>query len=120
MFMRQETKRTLLSFVETNVGDDRGEAMQAASDATDGSMVSVIGLKSDKVQDICDAAASQSGQPVQVRSTKQGSLCCLCQGVILSGGYVDHAHDEGSSQNLHNTIRNEWWVFTQHTGSFRA
>lgn len=40
--------------------------MQAASDATDGSMVSVIGLKSDKVQDICDAAAEQSGEPVQV------------------------------------------------------
>ena len=44
----------------------RGEAMQAASDATDGSMVSVIGLGSDKVQDICDAAAKQSGEPVQV------------------------------------------------------
>lgn len=41
--------------------------MQAASDATDGSMVSVIGLKSDKVQEICDAAAKQSGEPVQVR-----------------------------------------------------
>lgn len=40
--------------------------MQAASDATDGSMVSVIGLKSDKVQEICDAAAKQSGEPVQV------------------------------------------------------
>lgn len=40
--------------------------MQAASDATDGSMVSVIGLSSDKVQDICDAAAKQSGEPVQV------------------------------------------------------
>lgn len=40
--------------------------MQAASDATDGSMVSVIGLKSDKVQEICDAAAKESGEPVQV------------------------------------------------------
>lgn len=44
--------------------------MQAASDATDGSMVSVIGLKAENVQDICDAAAKQSGQPVQVISVQ--------------------------------------------------
>ncbi|CAM9170527.1 unnamed protein product [Hapterophycus canaliculatus] len=56
-----------LSFEDgVKVTKARGEAMQAASDATDGSMVSVIGLKSDKVQDICDAAAKQSGEPVQV------------------------------------------------------
>lgn len=42
--------------------------MQAASDATDGSMVSVIGLKSEVVQEICDAAAKQTGQPVQVKN----------------------------------------------------
>lgn len=49
----------------------RGEAMQAASDTTDGSMVSVIGLKSENVQEICDAAAKQSGAPVQVKRTKE-------------------------------------------------
>ncbi|CAB1102135.1 unnamed protein product [Ectocarpus sp. CCAP 1310/34] len=56
-----------LSFEDgVRVTKARGEAMQAASDATDGSMVSVIGLKSDKVQEICDAAAKESGEPVQV------------------------------------------------------
>lgn len=47
--------------------------MQAASDATDGSMVSVIGLKSENVQEICDAAAKQSGDPVQVK--RRARLC---------------------------------------------
>lgn len=56
-----------LSFEDgVKVTKARGEAMQAASDATDGSMVSVIGLKAENVQDICDAAAKQSGEPVQV------------------------------------------------------
>ncbi|CAM9226115.1 unnamed protein product [Choristocarpus tenellus] len=44
----------------------RGEAMQAASDATDGAMVSVIGLKSDVVKEICAAATEKSGKPVQI------------------------------------------------------
>lgn len=55
--------------------------MQAASDATDGSMVSVIGLKSDKVQDICDAAAKQSGEPVQVNARAGPLLTCELPGI---------------------------------------
>jgi len=35
----------------------RGEAMQAAADATEGTMVSVIGLDEDKVQQLCEKAA---------------------------------------------------------------
>ena len=34
----------------------RGEAMQAASDATQGTMVSIIGLDEDKVRQLCDEA----------------------------------------------------------------
>lgn len=39
----------------------RGEAMQAASDAVDTGMVSVIGLASDKVKDLCAMAVEKSG-----------------------------------------------------------
>lgn len=35
----------------------RGEAMQAAADATEGTMVSVIGLDAEKVRQLCDEAA---------------------------------------------------------------
>ena len=34
----------------------RGEAMQAAADATEGTMVSLIGLDEDKVRQLCDEA----------------------------------------------------------------
>jgi [acyl-carrier-protein] S-malonyltransferase len=44
----------------------RGEAMQAASDATNGGMVSVIGLKQDVVGELCAAAAAESGKPVAI------------------------------------------------------
>ncbi|CAM9422246.1 unnamed protein product, partial [Chrysoparadoxa australica] len=54
-----------LSFEDgVKVTKARGEAMQAASDATDGGMVSVIGLSADKVDEVCKAAAEQSGQPI--------------------------------------------------------
>lgn len=39
----------------------RGESMQAAADAADSSMVSVIGLDSEKVQEICDAVNERVG-----------------------------------------------------------
>jgi [acyl-carrier-protein] S-malonyltransferase len=35
----------------------RGEAMQAAADATEGTMVSIIGLDAEKVRQLCDEAA---------------------------------------------------------------
>lgn len=66
--------------------------MQAASDATDGSMVSVIGLKSENVQEICDAAAKQSGEPVQVKcrawtpSLAHGLLTCEKKRVYACAG----------------------------------
>jgi [acyl-carrier-protein] S-malonyltransferase len=43
----------------------RGEAMQAAADATDGSMVSIMGLDPEKVRQLCDdAAEGQVLEPV--------------------------------------------------------
>ncbi|KAH8074492.1 [acyl-carrier-protein] S-malonyltransferase [Aureococcus anophagefferens] len=39
----------------------RGEAMQAAADATPSSMVSVIGLDKDKVAELCEAATKSGG-----------------------------------------------------------
>lgn len=48
----------LMSFEDTlKLVQKRGAAMQAAADATGGSMVSILGLDADKVQTLCDAAA---------------------------------------------------------------
>ena len=44
----------------------RGEAMQAASDAADSGMVSVIGLSKDKVTELCAAASEKSGEKIQI------------------------------------------------------
>ena len=44
----------------------RGEAMQAASDAAKSGMVSVIGLDSDKVSELCAAAAEKTGEPIAI------------------------------------------------------
>uniref|UniRef100_A0A7R9YU04 Malonyl-CoA:ACP transacylase (MAT) domain-containing protein n=1 Tax=Chlamydomonas euryale TaxID=1486919 RepID=A0A7R9YU04_9CHLO len=46
----------------------RGESMQAAADAKESGMVSVIGLQSDKVKELCEAATSAVGadKPVQI------------------------------------------------------
>jgi [acyl-carrier-protein] S-malonyltransferase len=44
----------------------RGEAMQAASEAVQSGMASVIGLDSDKVAELCAAAAEASGEPVAI------------------------------------------------------
>ena len=44
----------------------RGEAMQAASDAVESGMVSVIGLDKEKVAELCKMAAQQSGEPIQI------------------------------------------------------
>ncbi|KAH7429163.1 hypothetical protein KP509_09G033400 [Ceratopteris richardii] len=60
----------------------RGEAMQAAADATQGSMASVIGLDSEKVQALCDAANEDlaEGERVQIANY-------LCNGnYVVSGG----------------------------------
>lgn len=44
----------------------RGEAMQAAADAVDSGMVSVIGLKKEVVAELCASAAEKSGEEIQI------------------------------------------------------
>lgn len=44
----------------------RGEAMQAAADACDSSMVSVIGLDADTVAALCEKAAEATGKDVRI------------------------------------------------------
>jgi len=44
----------------------RGEAMQAASDAVDTGMVSVIGLSKEKVKELCEMATEKSGEKIQI------------------------------------------------------
>lgn len=44
----------------------RGEAMQAASDAAESGMVSVIGLSKEKVAEICQVASEKSGEDVKI------------------------------------------------------
>ena len=57
----------------------RGEAMQAASDAVDTGMVSVIGLDSAKVTELCEAASEKSGEKVQIANF-------LCKGNYAVSG----------------------------------
>jgi hypothetical protein len=58
----------------------RGESMQAAADAAESGMVSIIGLGPEKVQDICTAANEKLGsQAVQIANY-------LCSGnYVISG-----------------------------------
>lgn len=44
----------------------RGQAMQAAADASQSGMVAIIGLDSGTVQKICDLAAAQSGESISI------------------------------------------------------
>lgn len=44
----------------------RGQAMQAASDAVESGMASIIGLKKEKVAELCEAAAEKSGESVKI------------------------------------------------------
>jgi [acyl-carrier-protein] S-malonyltransferase len=57
----------------------RGEAMQAASDAVDTGMVSVIGLDKEKVADLCEMASSTSGSKIQIANF-------LCSGNYACSG----------------------------------
>lgn len=57
----------------------RGEAMQAASDAVDTGMVSVIGLSKDKVEELCKAAVEKSGEQIQIANN-------LCNGNYAVSG----------------------------------
>ncbi|KNA13088.1 hypothetical protein SOVF_119910, partial [Spinacia oleracea] len=60
----------------------RGEAMQAASDAAQSAMVSVIGLDAEKVQSLCDAANEEVSEDERVQIAN-----FLCPGnYAVSGG----------------------------------
>mmetsp|Transcript_5210 Transcript_5210/g.11488 ORF Transcript_5210/g.11488 Transcript_5210/m.11488 type:complete len:349 (+) Transcript_5210:56-1102(+) len=60
----------------------RGEAMQAAADAVDTGMVSVIGLGKEKVAALCEMAEEQSGEKIQIANY-------LCNGnYAVSGATV--------------------------------
>jgi len=59
----------------------RGEAMQAASDAIDTGMVSVIGLSRDKVDELCAKASELSGEKVQIANL-------LCNGNYAVSGHI--------------------------------
>jgi len=45
---------------------ERGAAMQEAADMVESSMASVIGLSSEKVDEICSKASEETGQPVRI------------------------------------------------------
>eukprot|EP00518_Triparma_eleuthera_P004847 CAMPEP_0182464840 /NCGR_PEP_ID=MMETSP1319-20130603/8861_1 /TAXON_ID=172717 /ORGANISM="Bolidomonas pacifica, Strain RCC208" /LENGTH=348 /DNA_ID=CAMNT_0024664507 /DNA_START=54 /DNA_END=1100 /DNA_ORIENTATION=+ len=57
----------------------RGEAMQAASDAAESGMVSVIGLDSATTEELCKAASEKSGEKVQIANF-------LCKGNYAVSG----------------------------------
>lgn len=60
----------------------RGEAMQAASEAATSGMVSVIGLDSEKVGELCKAASEASGGQVAIANY-------LCNGNYACSGSMD-------------------------------
>lgn len=71
-----------ISFADgVKVTQARGEAMQAASDAVDSGMVSVIGLSADKVEELCAAASEKSGETVQIANL-------LCNGNYAVSGHA--------------------------------
>lgn len=56
-----------ISFADgVKVTKARGEAMQAASDAVESGMVSVIGLDKETVGELCKAASEKSGEKIQI------------------------------------------------------
>jgi len=70
----------------------RGEAMQAAADATDGAMVSIIGLDEDKVRQLCQkAGAGQLLEPVNFNCPGQivisGTIAACDRAVELATEY---------------------------------
>jgi len=71
-----------ISFADgVKVTKARGEAMQAASDAVDSGMVSVIGLSKEKVGELCEAASEKSGEKVQIANL-------LCNGNYAVSGHM--------------------------------
>jgi len=71
-----------ISFADgVKVTKARGEAMQAASDAVDSGMVSVIGLSKDKVEELCASASEKSGEKIQLANL-------LCNGNYAISGHM--------------------------------
>ena len=69
-----------ISFADgVRVTKARGEAMQAASDAIDTGMVSVIGLSKEVTEELCNAASEKSGEKVQIANL-------LCNGNYAVSG----------------------------------
>jgi [acyl-carrier-protein] S-malonyltransferase len=62
----------------------RGQAMQEAADAAKSGMVSVIGLDSDKVSELCAAATAQVGEDKPVRIANY-----LCPGNYAVSGSIE-------------------------------
>ena len=60
----------------------RGEAMQAAAEAADSGMVSVIGLDSEKVAELCKAASESSGKDIAIANY-------LCTGNYACSGAME-------------------------------
>ena len=71
-----------ISFADgVKVTKARGEAMQAASDAIDTGMVSVIGLDKEKTTELCKAASEKSGEKIQI-------VNLLCNGNYAVSGHM--------------------------------
>lgn len=60
----------------------RGEAMQAASEATSSGMVSIIGLDAAKVAELCAVAAEETGKPIAIANF-------LCPGNYACSGAME-------------------------------
>ncbi|OWM66658.1 hypothetical protein CDL15_Pgr010309 [Punica granatum] len=81
----------------------RGEAMQEAADAAKSAMVSVIGLDSDKVQQLCDAANAEVDEANKVQIANY-----LCPGnYAVSGGVkgVEAVEAKAKSFKARMTVR---------------
>ncbi|CAI0381903.1 unnamed protein product [Linum tenue] len=81
----------------------RGEAMQEASDAAKSAMVSIIGLDSDKVQQLCDAANQEVDETEKVQIAN-----FLCTGnYAVSGGVkgVEAVEAKAKSFKARMTVR---------------
>merc|ERR1719384_422185 len=69
-----------ISFADgVKVTKARGEAMQAASDAVESGMVSVIGLDKEKLTELCASASEKSGEKIQIANY-------LCKGNYAVSG----------------------------------
>ncbi len=71
-----------ISFADgVRVTKARGEAMQAASDAIDTGMVSVIGLSKEVTKELCKAASEKSVEKIQIANL-------LCYGNYAVSGHM--------------------------------